>query len=601
MDGNSKIGKRFRINKSQIEDKRNKSNYLNQYDYNIPNAANLLDQAQKEISKYIELFFQIYLFYEKLKKQINQSLINSKIEHYYIIKKEWMTKFLAYFEYNKFVEYMNKGNIDDIINKYKNNNSQYIVELMKLLPNDYTKKIQSKIADKNEFNKIKKFEYNLKLKEKTPIPNKTIYYYYTDIEILNEEIFNYIKDIINIQNRKKRDFLIGDNKIIMEFNLSNQCSIIIDSYIDFNFTPSILLDFNENKYIDYYFQCFIKSGHKETMKHINVNDYPIFKIYYNSFKEIGYAFNLDKLENNEDNIKVPNPSPPIKNNILSNINSQNKNYSKIGTIKSDTNKFISSSKKDIITMDLNYFMQNQIKALILYHYFTEDIPNKVFLSNEKGSNAIYNHGKCYLIDESWMNLYKTIFAYQELKKQIKNIPDKNSFETAKKNIDKIIMKLDKKYVNKLKSIEVDSLDEMLVSVVVETDNFLEVDKGKIIIKKHGKYDIINPEIFEYMNKASQKGIKILKDLKQNEYIINDGKFIVKYESQKRYELLIGNYNLEIDKLEPEILFKYESNESMVYHFENLKKFSYKIFKVKHTSQDRMKLTLSNNDESKNSL
>ena len=137
---------------------------------------------------------------------------------------------------------------------------------------------------------------------------------------MNEEISNYIKDILNIQTGNKREFLIGENKMIMEFNLSYQYSIIIGNYIDFNFVPSILLDFNENKYINYYFQCFIKSGHKETMKHINVNDYPIFKIYYNSFKEIGYAFNLDKLENNEDNIKVPNPSPPIKNNILSNNN-----------------------------------------------------------------------------------------------------------------------------------------------------------------------------------------------------------------------------------------------------------------------------------------
>ena len=74
-----------------------------------------------------------------------------------------------------------------------------------------------------------------------------------------------------------------------------------------------------------------------------------------------------------------------------------------------------------------------------------------------------------------------------------------------------------------------------------------------------------------MNKASQKGIKILKDLKQNEYIINDGKFIIKYESHNRYELLIGNYNLENDRLEPEILFKYESKEETDSTYKRYKK------------------------------
>ena len=104
-----------------------------------------------------------------------------------------------------------------------------------------------------------------------------------------------------------------------------------------------------------------------------------------------------------------------------------------------------------------------------------------------------------------------------------------------------------------------------------------------------------------MNKLSLKGIKILKDLKQNEYIINDGKFIIKYETHKRYELFIGNYNLDDDKLEQELLFKYESDRLMAYHFEQLKKFSLNIFKVNHISPDGMGLMLNNNGESKNAI
>ena len=165
-------------------------------------------------------------------------------------------------------------------------------------------------------------------------------------------------------------------------------------------------------------------------------------------------------------------------------------------------------------------MQNQIKALILYYFFTEDIRNKFILSNRKQSNQIYNCGKCYLIDETWMNLHKNIFDYQELKKQIKNIIGVDSFETARQNLDKILTKLDTNYINTLKSKEKDNLDEKLDIMVKETGNFLKIVNGKIIIQKPVKYNIINPEIFEYMNKLSPKGINLLKDLKQNEFIIH---------------------------------------------------------------------------------
>ena len=174
VDNKSKIGKCYRVNKALNEDKANISNDLKK-SKNITNVP--LDKTQKDVQKYIELFFQIYLFYEKIKNQINQNLIKSKIEHYYIIKKKWMNKFFEYLEYNKFIEYINKGNIDDIINKYKNNNSQYIVEITNLLNNSYTKNLKAKIENKDEFNKINKVEYyELKIKEKTLIPNKTIYY-----------------------------------------------------------------------------------------------------------------------------------------------------------------------------------------------------------------------------------------------------------------------------------------------------------------------------------------------------------------------------------------------------------------------------------------
>ena len=58
-----------------------------------------------------------------------------------------------------------------------------------------------------------------------------------------------------------------------------QHSIIIGNYNDFNFFPSILLDFKENKYFEMYFQNFIIDGYKKTLEIINTNKSGDFKIY----------------------------------------------------------------------------------------------------------------------------------------------------------------------------------------------------------------------------------------------------------------------------------------------------------------------------------
>ena len=161
---------------------------------------------------------------------------------------------------------------------------------------------------------------------------------------------------------------------------------------------------------------------------------------------------------------------------------------------------------------LNYFMQNQTKALILYYYFIEDIRNKVFLTNGKQSNLIFDCGKCYLIDETLINLHKNIFTYQKLTQLIKNIEGINSFEEVKQNLKKIITKLDKNFIDNLKLKEKDDSEKRFTNLILESDNF--IDEGNASFKKPCKYHIINQEIYEYMKKINQNGEEMLKDLKQ---------------------------------------------------------------------------------------
>ena len=251
---NSKIGKCFRINNNKPEDKSKNLNKQSQ----IKSKKAPLDGLEDVIQKHIELFMEFYLFYAEMNKKINQSLFISKRENYYIIKKKWTNKFSEYFEYNKFIENINKGNINGIIDKYKadNNYSNFLIQLMKLLPYDYKKNIKAKIEDKNSLKYFSNVEhFNIQLINKEIKSGKpSYYYYYSDIDIINNEIFNLIKELFILDcQEEERIFMIGDNKIIMDFKLVNQLSLIVGNYIDNNFKPDILFVFEKEEYLDNFF------------------------------------------------------------------------------------------------------------------------------------------------------------------------------------------------------------------------------------------------------------------------------------------------------------------------------------------------------------
>ena len=106
-----------------------------------------------------------------------------------------------------------------------------------------------------------------------------------------------------------------------------------------------------------------------------------------------------------------------------------------------------------------------------------------------------------------------------------------------------------------------------------------------------------------MNKSPGNEIlSILKD-RERDYLINDGQLIIKIESNSnnRYELLIGNFNTEIEKFIPESLFKYVSSELMRKHFEKLKQCSLKSFAKTHTTLNGKELTLRSDGNANNHI
>ena len=204
-------------------------------------------------------------------------------------------------------------NINKIIDKYKidNNYSDFLVEIMKLLPNDYKKNIKSKIKDKSSFKYLSNVEhFNIQLKKKEIKGGKqTYYYYYTNIDIINKEIFKLIREIFTECQEEERIFVIGDNKIIMDLNLENQISLIAGNYIDNNFVPDILFVYEKKEYLTKFFENFKNMGYNKTMKNIKMNS----PLYDQQSKIIGYIYNLEFLNNYQITNEMQN-STPVDNN-----------------------------------------------------------------------------------------------------------------------------------------------------------------------------------------------------------------------------------------------------------------------------------------------
>ena len=100
---------------------------------------------------------------------------------------------------------------------------------------------------------------------------------------------------------------------------------------------------------------------------------------------------------------------------------------------------------------LSFFKEYQIKALISYYFFNEELKHNIKSSEEIHKNNIL-YSECYLLDENWMNKYKELFLYDEMIQQIDNIL-KQSKEIKKETnrIDKIYSLLDGKFIYKIKA------------------------------------------------------------------------------------------------------------------------------------------------------
>ena len=217
---------------------------------------------------------------------------------------------------------------------------------------------------------------------------------------------------------------------------------------------------------------------------------------------------------------------------------------------------------------LTYFDKKEIKALIKYYFFINDLKENIIKSNSKDKQFIQYD--CYLISYNWMKEFKQFYLYDELAEIIKKEGKKYEFDKSQK--EKFIFEnLPKKYIeNIIKKRETynnnifENLEQIKFSLIKDTS------KNTIY---PAKFEIISPEIYNLIQQRN----KVELDLMIKSYILNSKKIIIKLSGNKLFELLIGDYDFETNKFILEIMLNYSRKEMWNSHFDLLKIKSLNIF------------------------
>ena len=543
---NISIGCCYKISHKENNLESNKGEYTklkNSQQFSTKNEGNF--QTKKPINPYVELIINIYLFKEELKNKINKKMKDKHEEKYYIIRKKWMDKLKQALSYDdKLKKYLESGDFKNIINKYnpKEKYDEFISEVMNLLSEDYLNNINNNLT-KEEYIKdlISSQYYSMKLKEKN-----NIYYYYDNIEIIDDKIEKIIQKLFKLEYNEKRIFLFGDNKIIMDLELTSQYSIIIGHYNNNYFETDLLLQFSKKEEINTCFQKFTSEGYYKSYENLTFKQNNEIIIKKDDSNIIGKVYKISELEKNlisSSNIENKSEITPREIETSDIFNQNNNNLT-----QSQTQMIINRKK-------LDFFMENQIKALISYFLFTEKIKN-VIKSSKKNR-------ECYLIDENWMKSYTKFFLYEDIIQQINKITSNNS--NYEGNVENIYEKFEYEFLNKIRAKEItkpkDNAKEIsqILNSFPKENSFIDSGNDKDIEKYNNfKFNIIDEETYNFMNHSPHK---ILSDVKKREYLINEGKLFIKIlpEAIKKYEILISSSILENNYFIPELLLKYDSN------------------------------------------
>ena len=563
-----------------------------------------------KLSILIKLFLDIKSNRKKLKQHLTQNLRNFDIKEYYLIDHLCFNNFLKYLEYERLIPLI----------KFDTDRKADFSEIKK------DKMINDKI------NEIDNYKINTKLLIKfTKQYNDKSVNYYNNFEIIDEQIKNSLEKLLKIKLEKKAQFLIGKNKFCAFINDKNIVYLgTINQTMTFN--TNILVKFNDNENFEEFKEKLKTEKFSEVIKSfykLITNDYirlsgnegfaikikldkefqdllikskeKIFKtkgtdtmiIFGNNIKSINKKKSKKTSENKQKSQKPKENTESFEieeaESTNSNLNLENneeidgqenveEEHEKSDNFFDENNE----KKKSEPDKKINEFYEKQIRALIAYFFFIDDLNETMIINSTKKTN--FDSHECYLIDSNWMENLKNFFLYTELVSVIKMVLMK--IKPKKEDREEVVYQylLNQDYIRKLKDKENSNNEE----------NFEKINYvGLLILKTNDNifyptnFEIISPDVY---NKLEQRKNGKLA-LNKKEFIINSQKIILKFKynfnSSPSTDILIGKIDFKNFQFIPEKIIKCQNENDFKFQFNLFK--AYSIEKVLKFNQNEKKL------------
>ena len=184
-----------------------------------------------------------------------------------------------------------------------------------------------------------------------------------------------------------------------------------------------------------------------------------------------------------------------------------------------------------------------VKGLISYYIFVSDLNDDIKQSKSLNINRTSEY---YLINENWINKYKRAYLYDELIKEIRQMK-------SCKEAQIIYNQLSSDYFRKIKiNGNITNFDLLTNEEIIYDDN----------IKYPSKFKIIDKYLFSIITNNINKNANLTKI----NYLINEGKLFIKYNSYDINEIIIANYDYSSDVYNTELIYCYYNKQDMDNHY-----------------------------------
>ena len=350
----------------------NNNNYFNnknnKNDNSISSTKLILSSVKiEELNSLIMIYIDYYQIKNKMKNALilnyNNNNINSNDNYYYLVNYNWFIQFLTIYKLDKIFNYLMNKDITKTINNFNELPNEERTAIIKY---KIEKEFKNQINNNNiDFSSLQDFKlFNIKYKYINIKSNKNLKYYYQFL-LLKEETYKLLVKDLKINNAYQLfPCYLGEGKIFLIIKEDNQFTIEVGHINEQNeFIIELFLDFFSNNFLNTNIFSLIDKGYEEYCKCsliMNENDYvsPIFKP---NFQIEGYAYKY----NNNNSIEYR-----------------------------------------------NYIINKYLILLVKFYLYNEQLKKFIFSKVE-----FKNY---YLINEDWLNKYKSYFNYDYLKNEFKN-------------------------------------------------------------------------------------------------------------------------------------------------------------------------------------